>query len=131
MYNKRNKIYVLKILDLFNIRSLHAAVSELPVNGMGYLLPLRLTVRNVFSRRITLNIVFLGIDLAKNVFQLCGLNQADKSGKINHTSGICSVCVVLYHRLYPTLYHNDSPEIYSLSVVSKLLLYGQCFDFVT
>ncbi|WP_213730968.1 hypothetical protein, partial [Citrobacter freundii] len=55
----------------------------------------------------------------------------DKSGKINHTSGICSVCVVLYHRLYPTLYHNDSPEIYSLSVVSKLLLYGQCFDFVT
>lgn len=23
-----------------------------------------------------MNIVFLGIDLAKNVFQLCGLNQA-------------------------------------------------------
>jgi len=25
-----------------------------------------------------MNVVFLGIDLAKNVFQLCGLNQADK-----------------------------------------------------
>lgn len=25
-----------------------------------------------------MNIVFLGIDLAKNVFQLCGLNQAGK-----------------------------------------------------
>lgn len=50
----------------------------LPVNGMDYLLPLRLTVRNVLTRRITMNIVFLGIDLAKNVFQLCGLNQAGK-----------------------------------------------------
>lgn len=50
----------------------------LPVNGMDYLLPLRLTVRNVFTKRITMNIVFLGIDLAKNVFQLCGLNQAGK-----------------------------------------------------
>ncbi|PXW39541.1 hypothetical protein DET57_11925 [Klebsiella oxytoca] len=40
------------------------------VNGMDYLLPLRLTVRNVLTRRITMNIVFLGIDLAKNVFQL-------------------------------------------------------------
>lgn len=49
-----------------------------PVNGMDYLLPLRLTVRNVLIRRITMNIVFLGIDLAKNVFQLCGLNQAGK-----------------------------------------------------
>ncbi|AJG10146.1 hypothetical protein E1470_c32560 [Escherichia coli ECC-1470] len=64
-------------------------------------------------------------------FSLNQVKLTDKSGKINHTSGICSVCVVLYHRLYPTLYHNDSPEIYSLSVVSKLLLYGQCFDFVT
>ncbi|HFZ7985224.1 TPA: IS110 family transposase, partial [Salmonella enterica subsp. enterica serovar Thompson] len=45
---------------------------------MDYLLPLRLTVRNVLTRRITMNIVFLGIDLAKNVFQLCGLNQAGK-----------------------------------------------------
>lgn len=25
-----------------------------------------------------MNIVFLGIDLVKNVFQLCGLNQAGK-----------------------------------------------------
>ncbi len=25
-----------------------------------------------------MNIVFLGIDLAKNVFQLCGLNRAGK-----------------------------------------------------
>lgn len=25
-----------------------------------------------------MNIVFLGIDLAKNVFQICGLNQAGK-----------------------------------------------------
>ncbi|ECG6089803.1 IS110 family transposase, partial [Salmonella enterica subsp. enterica serovar Blukwa] len=39
---------------------------------MDYLLPLRLTVRNVLTRRITMNIVFPGIDLAKNVFQLCG-----------------------------------------------------------
>lgn len=61
-------VLVLKILDLFNIRSLHAAVSGLPVNGMDYLLPLRLTVRNALTRRITMNIVFLGIDLAKNVF---------------------------------------------------------------
>ncbi|MCF3658520.1 IS110 family transposase, partial [Salmonella enterica subsp. enterica serovar Weltevreden] len=45
---------------------------------MDYFLPLRLTVRNVLTRRITMNIVFLGIDLAKNVFQLCGLNQAGK-----------------------------------------------------
>ncbi|QIU88432.1 hypothetical protein HEC60_03180 [Yokenella regensburgei] len=45
---------------------------------MDYLLSLRLTVRDMFSRRITMNIVFLGIDLAKNVFQLCGLNQAGK-----------------------------------------------------
>ena len=45
---------------------------------MDYLLPLRLTVRNVLTWRITMNIVFLGIDLAKNVFQLCGLNQAGK-----------------------------------------------------
>lgn len=44
----------------------------LPVNGMDYLLPLRLTVRNVLTRRITMNIVFLGIDLAKNVFQPAG-----------------------------------------------------------
>ncbi|EDX1547590.1 IS110 family transposase, partial [Salmonella enterica subsp. enterica serovar Hvittingfoss] len=29
----------------------------LPVNGMDYLLPLRLTVRNVLTRRITMNIV--------------------------------------------------------------------------
>ncbi|TDX28621.1 hypothetical protein DET60_1445, partial [Raoultella planticola] len=29
---------------------------------MDYLLPLRLTVRNVLTRRITMNIVFLGID---------------------------------------------------------------------
>lgn len=43
---------------------------------MGYLLPLRFTVRNLLTRKIALNIVFLGIDLAKNVFQLCGLNQA-------------------------------------------------------
>ncbi|EAM3159789.1 IS110 family transposase, partial [Salmonella enterica] len=35
-------------------------------------------VRNVLTRRITMNIVFLGIDLAKNVFQLCGVNQAGK-----------------------------------------------------
>ncbi len=67
-------VIVLKILDLFNIRRCHTAVSRLPVNGMDYLLLLRLTVRNVLSRRITMNIVFLGIDLAKNVFQLCGLN---------------------------------------------------------
>jgi len=54
----------------------HAQIGEflLPVNGMDYLLPLRLTVRNMLTRRITMNIVFLGIDLAKNVFQLCGLN---------------------------------------------------------
>ncbi len=25
-----------------------------------------------------MNIIYLGIDLAKNVFQLCGLNQASK-----------------------------------------------------
>ncbi|HBX5730729.1 TPA: IS110 family transposase, partial [Klebsiella pneumoniae] len=38
---------------------------------MDYLLPLRLTVRNALTRRITMNIAFLGIDLAKNLFQLC------------------------------------------------------------
>lgn len=32
----------------------------------------------MFSRRINMNIVFLGIDMAKNVFQLCGLNLAGK-----------------------------------------------------
>ncbi|MCX8981594.1 IS110 family transposase, partial [Citrobacter portucalensis] len=49
----------------------HAQTGEflLPVNEMDYLLPLRLTVRNMLTRRITMNIVFLGIDLAKNVFQ--------------------------------------------------------------
>lgn len=34
---------------------------------------------------ITMNIVFLGIDLAKNVFQLCGLNQAGKPIYTKHT----------------------------------------------
>ncbi|PXK03745.1 IS110 family transposase, partial [Klebsiella variicola] len=36
----------------------HAQTGEflLPVNGMDYLLPLRLTVRNVLTRRITMNI---------------------------------------------------------------------------
>ncbi|ECF5933309.1 IS110 family transposase, partial [Salmonella enterica subsp. salamae] len=32
-----------------------------------------------------MNIVFLGIDLAKNVFQLCGLNQAGKPVYTKHT----------------------------------------------
>ncbi|AJF59308.1 hypothetical protein EC1303_109p00360 (plasmid) [Escherichia coli 1303] len=45
---------------------------------MGYLLPLRLTVRNVLTRRITMNIVLQGIDLAKNVFQICGLTRPAK-----------------------------------------------------
>lgn len=49
-----------------------------PVNGMDYLLPLRLTEQNTFSRRATMSIAYLGIDVAKNVFQLCGLNQAGK-----------------------------------------------------
>lgn len=53
----------------------HAAKHLLPINRMDYLLPLRLTVRNMLSRRIIMNIEFLGIDLAKNIFQLCGLNQ--------------------------------------------------------
>lgn len=65
-------VLVLKLFNLFNIRSLHAAVSGLPVNGMDYLLPLRLIVRNVLTRRITMNIVFLGIDLAKNFFRAAG-----------------------------------------------------------
>lgn len=45
---------------------------------MDYLFPLQLTVRNMFSGRITMNIVFLGIGLDKNVFQLCGLSQTGK-----------------------------------------------------
>jgi hypothetical protein len=32
----------------------------------------------MFSKRITMNIFFLGIVLPKNVFQFCGLNQAGK-----------------------------------------------------
>ncbi|MEQ5371540.1 IS110 family transposase, partial [Morganella morganii] len=43
---------------------------------MDYLLPLRLTEQNILSRSTIMNVIYLGIDLAKNVFQLCGLNQA-------------------------------------------------------
>ncbi len=32
-----------------------------------------------------MNIVFLGIDLAKNVFQFCGLNQAGKPAYTKRT----------------------------------------------
>ncbi len=46
--------------------------------GWTTLTPLRLTVRNIVTGRITMSILFLGIDLAKNVFQLCGLNRAGK-----------------------------------------------------
>jgi transposase len=45
---------------------------------MDYLFPLRLTEQNSSSRSVTMNIAFIGIDLAKNVFQLCGLNQVGK-----------------------------------------------------
>ena len=45
---------------------------------MDYFLPLRLTEQNILSRSIILNVIYLGFDLAKNVFQLCGLNQAGK-----------------------------------------------------
>lgn len=45
---------------------------------MDYLFPLRLTEHNSSNMSVTMNIVFMGIDLAKNVFQLCGLNQAGK-----------------------------------------------------
>lgn len=42
-------------------------------NGVPLLL--RLTVRNALTQQgITMNIVFTGIDLDKNIFQLCGLN---------------------------------------------------------
>lgn len=44
----------------------------LPVNGMDYLLPLRLTVRNVLTRRITMNIVFLGLIWLKMFFISAG-----------------------------------------------------------
>jgi transposase len=61
-------IFILQLPQTSQLR--HAQTGEflLPVNGMDYLLPLRLTVRNVLTRRIAMNIVFLGIDLAKNVF---------------------------------------------------------------
>ncbi|MDQ1223844.1 hypothetical protein QE443_000005 [Pantoea ananatis] len=45
---------------------------------MVYLFPLRLTEQNSSNRLYDNNIVFMGIDLAKNVFQLCGLNQTSK-----------------------------------------------------
>jgi transposase len=72
------EILFLRLPHVLQLRRGNPAVFFAPGNGMDYLLPLRLTVRNMFSRRITMNIVFLGIDLAKDVFQLCGLNQAGK-----------------------------------------------------
>ncbi|WP_203232222.1 TNT domain-containing protein, partial [Pantoea stewartii] len=54
---------------------LHTAILLAPGNGMDYLFPLRLTEHNSSSRSGTMNIVFMRIDLAKNVFQLCGLNH--------------------------------------------------------
>ncbi|WP_414648321.1 hypothetical protein, partial [Cedecea sp.] len=69
-------VFILQLPQTTQFCHAHPTKLFLPVNGMDYLLPLRLTVRDMFSRRITMNIVFLGIDLAKNVFQLCGLNQA-------------------------------------------------------
>ncbi|EFO2295694.1 hypothetical protein DS409_25240 [Escherichia coli] len=59
-------------------------------------------------------------------FSLNQVKLTDKAASFNHTSGIYGAGVILCRRLYLTLYHNDSPEIYSLSAVSKLLLYGQC-----
>lgn len=72
------EVFFLKLAHVLQLRGRNTTVFLAPRNGMDYLLPLRLTVRNVLTRRITMNIVFLGIDLAKNVFQLCGLNQAGK-----------------------------------------------------
>lgn len=63
-------IFILQLPQTPPFRYAQTGEFLLPVNGMDYLLPLRLTVRNVLTRRITMNIVFLGIDLAKNVFQL-------------------------------------------------------------
>lgn len=85
----------------------------LPVNGMDYLLPLRLTVRNVLTRRITMNIVFLGIDLAKNVFQLCGLNQA---GKLT-ISGVGSIFLIRKLKQY-----SDNQKPVSVSPKLKALV---------
>lgn len=48
-----------------------------------------------------MNIVFLGIDLAKNVFQLCGLNQAGKpvyskrTGRNNYFLMVANIPVCL------------------------------------
>ncbi|WP_212464560.1 hypothetical protein, partial [Escherichia coli] len=63
-------------------------------------------------------------------FYVNQVKLTDKAASFIHTSGICGAGVVLCRKLYRSLYHNDSPKIYSLSAVSKLLLYGQCFDFV-
>ena len=71
-------IFILQLPQTPQFRYAQTGEFLLPVNGMDYLLPLRLTVQNVLTKRVTMNIVFLGIDLAKNVFQLCGLNQAGK-----------------------------------------------------
>lgn len=71
-------ILILRLPQAPEFRHTRTGKFFLPVNGMDYLLPLRLTVQNVLSRRITMNIVYLGIELAKNVFQLCELNQAGK-----------------------------------------------------
>lgn len=67
-------VFIFQLPQTSQFRHAHTGKFLLPVNEMDYLLPLRLTVRNVLTRRITMNIVFLGIDLAKNIFQLCGLN---------------------------------------------------------
>ncbi|MDZ6441163.1 hypothetical protein U4U13_10855, partial [Escherichia coli] len=55
-------------------------------------------------------------------FYVNQVKLTDKAASFNHTSGICGAGVVLCRRLYRSLYHNDSPEIYLLSLVSKVLV---------
>ncbi|EPU4331514.1 TPA: hypothetical protein ACGSEQ_004475, partial [Escherichia coli] len=55
-------------------------------------------------------------------FYVNQVKLTDKAASFNHTSGICGAGVVVCSRLYLTMYHNDSPEIYSLSFVSKVLV---------
>lgn len=57
-------VFVLKLPQTAQFRYAHPAKFFLPVNGMDYLLPLRLPEKNTFSRRVNMNIVYLGIDLA-------------------------------------------------------------------
>lgn len=61
------------ILKSFHIRVIHTTVLQFPVNGMeGLPLPNTEDVLNIRGHIIV--ITYLEIDLAKAVFQLCGLN---------------------------------------------------------